>query len=87
MDTDARRKQVTHALAELSEVVADILAEASQEGEAGLTAKEIRLRSGMSVDDEPVYNILRNVLHHMAEDGIVVNDKPGYGQSSWRLSR
>ncbi len=85
MNIHARRRQVTHALADLSEVVADVLDEAVQAGESGLTAAQVKGRSGMPSESEATYNILRHVLHLMAEGKVAVNNQPGQGHGSWRL--
>ena len=84
MNIHARRKQVTHAVADLSEVVADILDEAIQTGEPGLTAAQVRVRSGMPAS-QPSYDIVLAVLHLLSESEIAVDTQPGPGHGAWRL--
>lgn len=84
MNVHARRRQVAHAIADIQEVVADILDESAQAGEEGLTAAEVRTRSGVPPTDFH-YNVIRAVLHLMEEDKTAVDMQPGLGHAAWRL--
>ena len=85
MNAHARRRKVTIGLAYLEEVVTDVLQdEANQTGETGLTAAQVRVRSGMPAS-QPSYDIVLGVLRLLSESGIAVDDQPGRGNGAWRL--
>ena len=83
MNIHARRRTVNIGLAYLAEAVADVLQEAQDNNEGGLTAATIRARSGLPSNGYS-WDTCRFVLNRLEQDGIVVND--GLNPGSWRLA-
>lgn len=85
MNVHARRRKVRIGVALIAEVLADVLQEAKDNGEGGLTIADVNERTGCSETDLH-YELCRGVLQHMKRVGDAVNDQPGLGDSSWRLT-
>ena len=84
MNAHAKRRQVTIAVAMLSEVLAEVLQEAQDNGQGGLTAEDVGLRAGFQGDRGQAS---RYILGMLKDQGLAVDESPGYGRASWRLTR
>ena len=85
MHRNARRFRVDIGLAYLVEAIADVLQESQESREDPLRVETIKERAGFR--DTPLINqVVRGVLNHMKQDGIVdvADDDEGY--QVWRLS-
>ena len=84
MNRNARRFRVDIGLAYLVEAIADVLQESQGSGENSLLVETIKERAGFR--NTPFINqVVRGVLNHMKQDGIVdvADDDEGY--QVWRL--
>ena len=84
MNIHTRRRNVRIGVAYIAEVLADVLQDAKDNGEGGLTAVDVRNRTGCSGTDL-TWKICIRVLNHMENVGEAVNDKHGHGPDSWHL--
>lgn len=84
MNIHERRRRATCSIASISEVVADILQEAKDNNEGGLSAATINTRTGPENWDRQ-YQIVLGVLGLLSDNGIAVDDQPGLGHAAWRL--
>ena len=85
MNIHARRRTVNIGLAYLAEAVADVLQEAQDNNEGGLTAATVRERSGLP-DNSYAWDTCRFVLNRLEQDGVVINNSPSPNPGSWRLA-
>ncbi len=83
MDIHARRRQVRIGVALIAEVLADVLEDVDE----GISATEVRDRTGCSTDDLE-YNVCLGTLSHMRKRGDAVNDHHGTNipSGSWHLA-
>ena len=84
MNIHERRRRAACSIAELSEVVADILQEAKDNGEGGLTAAVVNTRTG-TANSNRQYPIILGVLGMLSDMDIAVDDQPDLGHAAWRL--
>ena len=85
MGIHQRRAKTARAIIDLAEVVSDILEEALQNNEGGLTAADITSRTGTTVWDQSRYQMILGILGYLAELDIAEDSQPGPGPGSWRL--
>ena len=85
MNLRTRRRQVVTAIDMLMEVVEDVLREAQDNNEGGLTATTVAARAGFPKEGNPG-GLARYVLGQLRVEGTAQNDKPGLGAGSWRLA-
>ena len=83
MNAHAKRRQVTIAVAMLSEVLAEVLQEAQDNGQGGLTAEEVGLRARFQGDRGQAS---RYILALLQDQGLAVDENPGRGPASWQLT-
>ena len=83
MNAHTKRRQVSIAIALLIEVVAEILQEAQDNDEDGLQAEDVARRAGFPEQNRG--SAARYVLALMRDQGLAVNDQPGFGPGAWRL--
>ena len=83
MNANAKRRQVTIAVALLSEVVTEVLQEAQDNAEGGLTAEEVGHRAGFPGNWG---DASRYVLGLLEKQGLAVDHRPGHGPASWQLT-
>ena len=79
MNAHAKRRQVTIAVAMLSEV----LQEAQDNDQGGLTAEEVGLRAGFQGSRGQAS---RYILELLQGQGLAVEENPGRGPASWKLT-
>ena len=85
MNVHTRRRNVRIGVAYIAAVLAEVLQDAKDKGEGGLTAVEVRNRTGCSEADL-TWDVCIRVLYHMEKAGETKNDQPGGGAGSWRLA-
>lgn len=85
MNLRERRRLAVNAIDVLMEVVEDVLQEAYDNDEGGLAATIVAARAGFAnVGDRG--HLSRYILNRLRIDGVAVDDQPGPGYGSWRLS-
>ena len=84
MNAHAKRRQVSIAIALLTEVVAEVLQEARDNNEGGLQSEEVARRAGFPPENGGQGSLY--VLELMEKQRLAVDDQPGLGPAAWRLT-
>ena len=89
MDVHSRRRKMYSGLAEVADVITDILREAEDAGKGGLNSVEITGICGLDPNDQervewPERDVVLGVLRLMERDGEVYNENEA-GPGSWWL--
>ena len=82
MNIHARRRKLAVSLAVISEVVANVLQEAMENGDDGLSIAEVSQRI---YPDHRFYKAIHNALELMKRQGEAVNEGTS-NKNSWRLT-
>ena len=85
MNRTAKRHQTKIAIDLLAEVVEEVLQEAQDKGEGGLTATTVAARAGFPVKSNRG-GLSRYILDLLSQQKVAINDLPGLGAGSWRLA-
>ena len=88
MEMYLRRRKVHAGIAEIADVIVDVLRDAEYKGAGGLNTPEVMAACGLdSEGGSPEWKAFGGVLEMMEKDGDVHNRTPGPGPSSWWLGR
>ena len=83
MNLRTRRRQTIAAIDMLMEVVEDVLREAQDNGEGGLTMTNVPVRAGFPDVGEP-WRLAKYILDQLEIEGTAENAAPGPGPDAWQ---